>query len=96
MANPFGGHPTFGEYKAWAQKEGFKIDCGIGHGPDGSPKEFVVITTPEGKHLTVVDILDGDYLLPTDIDRFDRRLHKNSPWVSWSGDTGETYEGEPN
>ena len=41
-AAPFGGHPTFGQYLAWAGKvAGCAIKQGIVHGPDQPPQEYI-------------------------------------------------------
>jgi hypothetical protein len=76
-ASPFGGHPTFAEYLAWAKGQGCAIKYGIS--PDAS--RVVMIDDPTGKYwVHVVEIKETEYLVPTMVAYLDRRLHVSSPF----------------
>lgn len=83
MAQPFGGHPTLGQYLAWARGEGCKVTQGYTHAPDGRPYSVTHIVSPDGERW-VFDIgtQQSDYLVPTTIARLDRRLGMRSPYFS--------------
>lgn len=84
MSTPFGGHPTFAQYCAWAQSQGCTIKQGVGTGADGRPYSVTQIATADGRRwVTEVGTQHGDYLVPTTISRLDRRLGMKSPFTSF-------------
>jgi len=88
MSNPFGGHPTLGDYKRWAgQEAGCDVKNGVVHHPDKGPYSITKISASSGKWLHVVGTQDGEYLVPTQIARYDRRLGLKSPFFSIDPDS---------
>jgi hypothetical protein len=79
VAFPFGDHPTFAEYIAWARTQ----RCTVAHGVDTRQSIPVTrITAPSGKWVSEAGTLPNDRLTPTTIGRLDRRLGLVSPWFS--------------
>jgi hypothetical protein len=77
VAYPFGGHPTFADYLAWAIQQGCKIQSGV----DTQHSIGVTkITAPSGKWVIEPGTLPNDRLMPTTVGRLDRRLGLISPW----------------
>jgi hypothetical protein len=84
MSTPFGGHPTFAAYIAWAESQGCTVKQGIANGTDGRPYSVTQIVAPGGKEwVTEVGMQHGDYLVPTTISRLDRRLGLRSPFTAF-------------
>jgi hypothetical protein len=84
VSTPFGGHPSFAQYIAWAESEGCSIKQGVANGADGRPYSVTQIIAPDGKHwVTEVGMQHSDYLVPTAISRLDRRLGMKSPFMSF-------------
>jgi len=85
MSAPFGGHPSFAQYLAWAKEQG----CTIGHGvlmtKDGRSMSVTKITAPSGKWVHEIGTQHGEYLVPTTISRLDRRLGLTSPFFAIDG-----------
>jgi hypothetical protein len=77
MAFPFGGHPTFAQYLAWAVERGCKIQSGVDTEQSIS---LTKITAPSEKWAIVAGVLPTEILLPTTIGSLDRRLGLISPW----------------
>jgi hypothetical protein len=76
-ASPFGGHPTFADYLAWAKGQGCTVKYGVN--PDGS--RVIMIDDPSGQYwVHVVEVLEANYLVPTMVAYLDRRLHITSPF----------------
>jgi hypothetical protein len=87
VALPFGGHPTFLQYLTWAGSIGCTIKYGISTAGDGSPSRIVMIDSPDGSRWVVVaDTPDAEYLVPTMIAYFDRRLGVTSPFFAIDAD----------
>ena len=80
MSAPFGLHPTFAEYCVWAKDQGCSFRSGIRH-IDGVPVGVTVILSPSNERV-VTSLDTNEYLTPTEIGRFDRRLKLKSPWFS--------------
>jgi hypothetical protein len=78
MAFPFGGHPTFAQYLAWAREQ---QGCTIQSGVDTAQSIVLTkIVAPSGKWVIEPGTMPNDYLVPTTIGRLDRRLGLISPW----------------
>ncbi len=82
MSMPFGGHPTFVQYIAWAISQGCRVQSGIAQTPDGKVEKLTKIDAPNGKWVTAVGIDQRDFLVPTMIAWLDRRLGMKSPFFS--------------
>ncbi len=81
-AFPFGGHPTFGEYIAWAVRQGCSVKSGVML-VEGQPYSVTRIFDQAGKKwVAEVDTGREDLFMPTTIARFDRRLGLKSPFFS--------------
>jgi hypothetical protein len=80
MSFPFGGHPTFGQYMAWAAQRGCQVNSGVRSSPnDGAPVSVTRIVSPDGKRW-VIDATDQtEYLTATTIARLNRRLGLDFP-----------------
>ena len=79
MSYPFGGHPKFGHFKAWAESQGIIVTNGTIEIAGRSVK----ITTFElenGTKVPVAEILDGEFLSPSEVSRLERRLEVLSPF----------------
>ena len=77
MAFPFGGHPTFAQYLAWAVEQGCKTQSGVDTEQSISVTKIVA---PSGKWAIVAGIMPTERLVPTTIGMLDRRLGLISPW----------------
>lgn len=83
MSNPFGGHPTFSQYLQWAKdEEGCTIKTGVRTMPSGNMVPLTIISHPNGNHVIEPGTSQTDYLVPTQIAYFDRRLGITSPFFS--------------
>lgn len=83
MSTPFGGHPTFAQYIGWAIKQGLDVKSGVAQNADGDTDRVTVISSQDGKRwVVVVGIDQREFLVPTTIAQFDRRLGIESPWFS--------------
>lgn len=85
-AAPFGGHPTFGQYLAWAQSEGCEIKSGIAYNRKKRAHSVTIIVAPSGRRVVEIGVQVGDFLTPTGLSRLDRRLGIKSPYFSLPGD----------
>ena len=83
MAQPFGGHPTLGDYIVWAQSIGCTVNQGYTNTQTGSPYSLTRIISPD-REKWVIDVgtQHSDYLVPTTVARYDRRLGVKSPFFS--------------
>lgn len=88
MAFPFGNHPTFLEYLQWCCQQGCTMASGYMQFPDGSMMSRQVITAPNGKHVTVMDMSNNERLMPSTVAYFDRRLGLDSPFAKIRGYDG--------
>jgi hypothetical protein len=83
MPAPFGGNVKLGEYVNWAQTQGCSFQRGAVLDANGTPRPTIRIDNP-AKNLWVIEVgtqLD-EYIMPTTIARFDRRLGLKSPFFS--------------
>jgi len=81
VAAPFGQHPTFAQYLAWAQQQGCRVTTGYGYASNKRPYGVTKIVRVDG--VVVIEATQHDeYLTPTAIARLDRRLDLQSPWFS--------------
>lgn len=80
MAHPFGNHPTFAMYLTWAINHGCTVKTGFT--TSGLPTTLVEVKAT-GKHFIDVGMEQTEFLLPTTINRLDRRLGMKSPFDSW-------------
>lgn len=87
MSMPFGGHPTLAQYLQWAKSVGCTVKYGVGYADDGRPSRMVLVDAPNQRWLVIVEMDDAEYLVPTTIARFDRRLGLSSPFFSIDGDS---------
>lgn len=86
MSAPFGGHPTFAQYLLWArEREGCTVQTGIIHGSSGRIHALTRIVAPNGKWVIDIGTGQHEYLVPTQIAHFDRRLGLNSGYFSLDG-----------
>ena len=85
MAQPFGNHPTLGEYLAWAREQGCSVQWGVN---PATGQSVTRIVSPDGKRWVIAEsgMPQSERLLPTTIARFDRRLGLKSPWFSIDSD----------
>jgi hypothetical protein len=80
-AAPFGGHPTLAEYAEWARQQGCIIEQGLNI-KGGRAISVTKIVAPSGKWVIEVGTQHDDYLVPTTVNRLDRRLGLRSPFPS--------------
>jgi hypothetical protein len=82
-AAPFGGHPTLGEYMRWATDEhGCTVQSGYARDENGVMVCVTRIETPSGSWVVETGTEQWEYLAPTTVGRFDRRLGLESPFAS--------------
>ena len=79
---PFGGHPLFAQYIAWAKSVGCEVQSGYVTGPAGGAHSITRIVSPDGKKWVIEATDQKEYLTPTTISRLDRRLGLTSPFFS--------------
>lgn len=83
MSHPFGGHPTFGKYLAWARDEhGFHAQTGIAADKNGRSHSVTKVFKQGGQSVVVTDVSQNEHLVPTMVSHLDRRLGIVSPWFS--------------
>lgn len=82
MSFPFGGHPTFARYLAWATEQGCTVQTGYTVDGHGRTHTLTRIVSPNGKWVVEAGTQQSDYLVPTTIARLDRRLGLTSPFLS--------------
>ena len=88
-AVPFGGHISFAEYLEWARRQGCVVESGVIFTDDGRSVALTRIFAPSGRWVIEVGTAQDEYLLPTTIDRLDRRLGIKSPFLSLPGPNNE-------
>lgn len=81
-AAPFGGHPTLVEYLRWAEGQGCTVQTGYTTTTDGALIPSTRIEAPNGGWVVEVGTEQWEYLPPTTVGRFDRRLGIKSPFPS--------------
>lgn len=82
-SQPFGGHPTLAQYCVWAESEGCTTVQGVGLGDDGRPYSITKIISPDKKRWVIeAGTQHKEYLVPTTVERLDRRLGLKSPFFS--------------
>lgn len=74
MAFPFGGHPTLHQYLEWLRSQGFEYKSGIWN------FETTFRIEKDGKPLLSVFGELEEYLSPSVVEYFDRRLGVASPF----------------
>ena len=89
MSTPFGGHPTLSEYLIKSRELGCTVKYGIRTGPDERPSRVILIEGLNGGYLPIVEMKDSEFLPPTTIARFDRRLNIDSGFFSINGETDQ-------
>jgi hypothetical protein len=84
MSSPFGGHPTLGQYIAWARSQGCNVQSGYATTVDGHVEPLTKISAPPNGKRWVIEVGTGqnEYLTPTRVAQLDRRLGLKSPWFS--------------
>jgi hypothetical protein len=81
-AYPFGGHPTFAQYIAWAMRHGCTVKNSIML-VEGQPHSVTRIFDRTGKKwVTEIGTAQEEPFVPTTIGRIDRRLGLKSPFFS--------------
>jgi|GEM_PF-1083406 len=80
MAAPFGGHPRLIDYLAWCSANGCTNSSGFTN-KDGKTITFHVVTCESGTHVVVSGVGNNEYLLPSTVAYYDRRLGLNSPFA---------------
>ena len=89
MAHPFGGHPKLSMYLDWLRSQGFEYQSGYSAGESGKDIDTeaeinltIRVTNREGKPLLhIFDVSLDEYLTPSQVGNFDRRLGVNSPFA---------------
>src|SRR6266568_473654 len=82
VAFPFGGYPTFGQYVEWAVQQGCMVKTDL-FLVKGEPYSATRIFHPSGKKwVTDIGTQQEEFLMPTTVARFDRRLGFKSPFFS--------------
>lgn len=83
-AYPFGGHPLFAQYIAWAIEQGCSVQSGIITDSRGRPHAITRIVAPDGNW--VIEATDQkEYLAPSAVSRLDRRLGLKSTFAGLPG-----------
>jgi hypothetical protein len=82
VAFPFGGHPTFGQYVAWAVQQGCIVTGGMISIRGQSHNVTRIFDRTKKKWVTEIGTNPSDPFVPTTIGRLDRRLGMKSPFFS--------------
>ena len=82
MSQPFGNHPTLAQYLNWAREQGCTVQSGYQTDEHGQPIGIIRVVASGGRWLILPDLGKDEYLVPTTIARFDRRLGMRSPFFS--------------
>lgn len=80
MAHPFGGHPKLIDYIAWCNQQGCTTKSSITQ-EDGKMITCQRLVAPSKRHLIVVGVGMNEYLMPTTVAYYDRRLGLDSPFA---------------
>jgi hypothetical protein len=89
MSFPFGGHPTFGRYLAWARDNHSCVSqAGVAADSSGRSHSVTKISKPDGTTVIISGIAQTEHLTPSMISYLDRRLKLTSPWFSVDGEAG--------
>ena len=88
-AVPFGGGTSFAEYLDWARKQGCTVEFGVLYADDGRSAAFVRINAPSGRWAIEAGVDQDEYIMPTTVNRLDRRLGLKSPFFSLPGPNDE-------
>jgi hypothetical protein len=75
-AFPFGGHPTFARYLAWAVQQGCTVQSGV---DTLQSINVTKIVAKSGKWVIESGTQPQDFLMPTTVGRLDQRLGLVSP-----------------
>lgn len=78
MSFPFGGHPTLNQYLRWAEQAGCAVKSGVASDADGRPVSVILVENPKGGHVFIVDVPEREYLTPSMVAHYDRRLNLQS------------------
>jgi hypothetical protein len=81
MAAPFGGPLTLGAYVRWAQQQGCTIRRSAVLDDKGDALAVVMISNGD-RWVTEIGTQLDEYIVPTTVARFDRRLGLKSPFLS--------------
>lgn len=82
-AAPFGAHPTLAQYLTWAVEAGCDVKTGIAHDSEGRAHTITRVIAPGRKRWFVdVGTEQHEFLVPTTVSRFDRRLGLTSPFAA--------------
>jgi hypothetical protein len=93
-AFPFGGHITLGKYIAWAINQGCTTRSGVVLDDKGKPNSVTqIFNAAKDRWVTEIGTQHNEYIVPTTIARFDRRLGITSPFFSI--DAPELDEDQP-
>jgi len=71
-----------GDYLRWAQSVGCTVQASYGRTADGEMVLVTRIEAPDGKWVVEVGTEQHEFLAPTTVSRFDRRLGLKSPFAS--------------
>lgn len=81
MAAPFGGHPRLIEYLGWCSGQGCTTTSGF-TSKEGKTVTFHVIETEDKQRRVVVSgVGNNEFLLPSTVAYYDRRLNLSSPFA---------------
>lgn len=81
MAAPFGGHPKLARLVEWLGSVGCKIELKQrNHSISGQPYRSLEITSPSGSRAVLVNPDMDEYLVPSMVSYFQRRLGMQTPF----------------
>jgi hypothetical protein len=81
MTVPVRGDPTRAQYIDWARKQGCQVSQRTVRS-GGRSMRVTKFIAPSGQGVIETGTELDEYLVPTTIDRLDRRLGLKSPWPS--------------
>lgn len=94
MAAPFGNHPRLIDYLGWCSSQGCTATSGF-TSKEGKTITFHIIKTADGeRHVVVSGVNNNEFLLPTTVAYYDRRLGLDSPFAKIGDGYDEPSQGE--
>ena len=86
MAVPFGGYPNLAKYLEFARENGFTVRTGFGPDETGKVHAIIRVFKEGGPSLIISGLGQNEFLVPTQVGNYDRRLGLKSPFFSLDGD----------
>jgi hypothetical protein len=82
MAFPFGGHPTLKRLLEWLTEQGCKSEIVFRINKQGRTYQALQVVNPNGSRVVLIDPDFDEYLAPSMVSYFQRRLSIKTPFAA--------------